>query len=817
MKKTPKTSAKTQNLPTNDTNGTAEEGTAKGRTALTEDGERVPPIDGDAPCEEYDPAGPGAGVEPDGHPQCANCGHPKSLHGSDGSAGAAPIERSEKMAGTARWQEFVRVPLEKLVVSPTQPRKTFPELEQKELEESMREHGFDASISSLILRPCGDAYFLEPGAEEGLLELCRRGADGVVVREGTMPRKEAEVRLRESTGLYEIIMGERRVRAARMVGLRDAPALIVLMDDEEVERKQLVEVTQREGLTPLDEAGAYQRMLGKRDAEGRPVYTYASLAKQLGKKPKLIERRAALARLTGKTRAAVESGFLPASTAVLIASIPDERLREEAAKMILEPKHEPAPLSKRRAVEVIKQSFICDLRDAAFDQADETLVPVEVDSEGQRCAGGSCRDCPLRTGNLEKLVDGEEGGPGLKSAQHNLCMNPSCFQRKKAESYRRWMEKETDPAKKRRALSEEESKRIFQFGDQLHYASGLVDLHQHPDSDQLKPGVETAPKWKQLVKGAEVEVLVAVDRNGKAHELVRKEEAVAAAELGGTKLFRDSAKEPAKSQDERKEEEMVKRRAAEVAGRIEDAKRKALVEKVMGTKKLPEGFWPLFLEYGCGEIYWGDIAERRGLPEEEFYAGLIAGTDQQIIAALVEYGSEGSWMNGKQVESLPKWGKLFGVDLKEAEKAAKAAIKVEEAAEAEAAEIAAGMVWATQREEPGEFLWEADATCSNPDVCELAFKKSMHLYVCVYVARHENGFVSGFGVADGKKNVEEPCRSTGPFFSSRGLALEKGIFSAKAALAQMKPAESAMARLEAYQSLVIGALEVPAKRKKGGK
>lgn len=47
---------------------------------LTEHGERIAPIEGDLPCNEYDPAGSGAGVEDDGQPQCASCGHSKAAH-----------------------------------------------------------------------------------------------------------------------------------------------------------------------------------------------------------------------------------------------------------------------------------------------------------------------------------------------------------------------------------------------------------------------------------------------------------------------------------------------------------------------------------------------------------------------------------------------------------------------------------------------------------------------------------------------------------------------------------------------------------------
>lgn len=47
---------------------------------LTDAGERVAPIQGDPPCDEYDESGEGAGIEFDGFSQCANCGHAKSFH-----------------------------------------------------------------------------------------------------------------------------------------------------------------------------------------------------------------------------------------------------------------------------------------------------------------------------------------------------------------------------------------------------------------------------------------------------------------------------------------------------------------------------------------------------------------------------------------------------------------------------------------------------------------------------------------------------------------------------------------------------------------
>lgn len=52
----------------------------KPQTGVTEDGVRIKPEDGVSPCEEYDPAGLGAGLEEDGCPQEAHCGHPRSAH-----------------------------------------------------------------------------------------------------------------------------------------------------------------------------------------------------------------------------------------------------------------------------------------------------------------------------------------------------------------------------------------------------------------------------------------------------------------------------------------------------------------------------------------------------------------------------------------------------------------------------------------------------------------------------------------------------------------------------------------------------------------
>jgi len=60
---------------------------------------------------------------------------------------------------------------------------------------------------------------------------------------------------------YELIIGERRWRAAQKAGLKEVPVLVKEMDDREVLEVSLIENVQRDDLNPLEEAGAYIRLV----------------------------------------------------------------------------------------------------------------------------------------------------------------------------------------------------------------------------------------------------------------------------------------------------------------------------------------------------------------------------------------------------------------------------------------------------------------------------------------------------------------------------------------------------------------------------
>ena len=67
--------------------------------------------------------------------------------------------------------------------------------------------------------------------------------------------------LRKTGTTYEIVVGERRFRAAKMAGLEEVPAVVRILTDEETMELAILENLQREDLTPIEEAEAYQNLM----------------------------------------------------------------------------------------------------------------------------------------------------------------------------------------------------------------------------------------------------------------------------------------------------------------------------------------------------------------------------------------------------------------------------------------------------------------------------------------------------------------------------------------------------------------------------
>lgn len=83
--------------------------------------------------------------------------------------------------------------------------------------------------------------------------------------------------VRKSLSGYELVAGERRLRASKLAGLKEIPVIIKDFNDKEMMEISLLENIQRKDLTPIEEANAYEQLIKKLN------YTQDQLAKRIGK------------------------------------------------------------------------------------------------------------------------------------------------------------------------------------------------------------------------------------------------------------------------------------------------------------------------------------------------------------------------------------------------------------------------------------------------------------------------------------------------------------------------------------------------------
>ncbi|WP_109472720.1 ParB/RepB/Spo0J family partition protein [Ornithinimicrobium cavernae] len=198
----------------------------------------------------------------------------------DGPAG-------ERVSGTADLEPvpgalFAEIPVEQIAANPRQPRQVFDEDDLAELEHSIREIG--------VLQPV----------------VVRRAVDG-----------------------YELIMGERRLRATRNVGLPTIPAIVRETADEDMLRDALLENLHRAQLNPLEEAAAYQQLL---DDFG---CTHDELAGRLGRSRPQISNTLRLMKLPPLVQRRVAAGVLSAGHARALLGLSDGAAMERLAQRIV--------------------------------------------------------------------------------------------------------------------------------------------------------------------------------------------------------------------------------------------------------------------------------------------------------------------------------------------------------------------------------------------------------------------------------------------------------------------------------------------------
>ena len=158
--------------------------------------------------------------------------------------------------------------------------------------------------------------------EQGLKEL----ADSIKENGVFQP-----ILVRKSLSGYELVAGERRLRASKLADQKDIPAIIVDFDDKQMMEISLLENIQRKDLTAIEEAVAYQQLIKKLG------YTQDELAKRIGKSRTNVANMLRLLSLPEQIKDMVNEGKLSYGQARTLLSLEDEtRMIDLAKKTIKE-------------------------------------------------------------------------------------------------------------------------------------------------------------------------------------------------------------------------------------------------------------------------------------------------------------------------------------------------------------------------------------------------------------------------------------------------------------------------------------------------
>ncbi len=174
-----------------------------------------------------------------------------------------------------------RVPLDHIRPCPLQPRKDFAPESLRELADSIKEQGI---VQPLIVR--------------------------------------------ERDGALELIAGERRWRAAQMLGLPEVPVILRQADDRAVLELALIENLQRENLNPIEEARGYSQLIGQFQLKQEEVAT------KVGKSRTVVANALRLLKLPDPVQARVRDGRLSVGHAKVILGLATEKLQQTAADRI---------------------------------------------------------------------------------------------------------------------------------------------------------------------------------------------------------------------------------------------------------------------------------------------------------------------------------------------------------------------------------------------------------------------------------------------------------------------------------------------------
>lgn len=185
-------------------------------------------------------------------------------------------------SGIGEEEQILQLSLQTIIPNPYQPREGFDEQGLIKLADSLAEQGLQ---QPLVVRKTGEGY--------------------------------------------QLVMGERRLRAARILGWKRIPAVVRDVDDKQVLQFALVENLQREDLNAIEEAKAFSQLVEKFDM------THEGIGKLVGKSRTAVTNTIRLLQLPQEVQDMVSHETLHPGAARALLSLPDVRLQMEVARQIV--------------------------------------------------------------------------------------------------------------------------------------------------------------------------------------------------------------------------------------------------------------------------------------------------------------------------------------------------------------------------------------------------------------------------------------------------------------------------------------------------
>ena len=217
-------------------------------------------------------------------------------------------------------EKIYQLPLNEIIPNPKQPRKYFDDEALKELSESIRLHGI---IQPLVLN-----------------------------KEG---------------GQYVIVAGERRYRAAKLAGLKSAPAVVKTMSEQKAREVSLIENIQRENLNAIEEGEALKELMDMYNL------TQDAVAQRVSKSRSNVANTMRLLALPDEIKDMVRTDRLSAGHARAILPLKDPIEQIECARKVVE-----KGLSVREVEKTVRETLNPELKKKKMTPAEKERLSIEM-------------------------------------------------------------------------------------------------------------------------------------------------------------------------------------------------------------------------------------------------------------------------------------------------------------------------------------------------------------------------------------------------------------------------------------------------------